>query len=311
VAIGLVMISHAKWPWVNNGGDAGVTAFFVLSGYVITQLLLRQQAAGRVDVVGFYRRRVVRLGPALLGLLAFVIVVGVLAGWAGHWRLGILSCLVYVSNWVEVAGVSIDPLGHTWSLAIEEQFYLVWPALLLIVFRSRQAWLVPFVVTAMVAASLALVAATGTFEYFSTVTHAQALLLGCLIAITGLRLPDIAAPIGLVLLVAVALWVPPDSHDAAILVSMFAAAGVISGRFRRLARLAPAGLRAYSLYLWNWPMTILFGTVGFVAPLLTVLVGELSFRLLEAPVLNRGGHRAVAPEGLAAARSTSRPPVDA
>ena len=117
--------------WVNDGGTSGVTAFFVLSGYVITIAPARNQASGRSrrGLVAFYRRRFVRLGPALLGMLAFVIVVGVAAGWPTEWRLGILACLAYVSNWVQVAGINIDPLGHTWSLAIEEQFYLLWPAL--------------------------------------------------------------------------------------------------------------------------------------------------------------------------------------
>jgi peptidoglycan/LPS O-acetylase OafA/YrhL len=123
IAVGLVILTHASWPWVNNGGDAGVTAFFVLSGYLITNLLLGQlETRGRVDIVGFYRRRVIRLAPALLGLLAFTLMLGVIVGLRSDWQLGLVSCLVYVSNWVQVAGFNIDPLGHTWSLAIEEQF---------------------------------------------------------------------------------------------------------------------------------------------------------------------------------------------
>ena len=178
VAVGLVMLAHARLPWVNDGGDVGVTAFFVLSGYVITVLLCRNQAtAGRAGLLAFYRRRVTRLGPALLGLLAFVIVVGLLAGWPTEWRLGILACLGYVSNWVQAAGINIDPLGHTWSLAIEEQFYLLWPALLLVVFRKRRSWLIAITLGAIVAMSLARLVATGTTEYFSTFTRADAILL--------------------------------------------------------------------------------------------------------------------------------------
>src|SRR5437879_2882184 len=139
IAVGLVILTHASWPWVNNGGDAGVTAFFVLSGYLITNLLLGQlETRGRVDILGFYRRRVIRLAPALLGLLVFTLVLGVVVGLQNDWRLGLLSCLVYVSNWVQVTGLNIDPLGHTWSLAIEEQFYLVWPALIILT-RGRFA----------------------------------------------------------------------------------------------------------------------------------------------------------------------------
>jgi peptidoglycan/LPS O-acetylase OafA/YrhL len=294
IAIGLVMVTHAEWPWVNNGGDAGVTAFFVLSGYVITNLLLRQHEAGIPNIVGFYRRRLVRLGPALLGLLAFTLIVGVTVGWPTEWRLGIVSCLLYVSNWIEVAGVNIDPLGHTWSLAIEEQFYLVWPAVLFAVLRRRREWLIPIVVLAILAGAITRALSSGTFEYFSTFTRADAILLGCLIALTRVRLPGWVGVGGVAALVAVALWIPADNHGLAITVSMFAAAAIICGEVRPLGRLAPAGLRAYSLYLWNWPMTLLFGSLGLVAPLLTILIGELSFRLLEAPVLRRGGVRATA-----------------
>ena len=78
-------------------------------------------------------------------------------------------------------------------------------------------------------------------------------------------------------------------HDITIPVAMVATAAVIGGRWVALGVLAPIGLRAYSLYLWNWPMTLLFGSIGALAPLLTILVGEISYRLLEAPVLHRGG----------------------
>ena len=295
IAIGLVMITHAKWPWINNGGDAGVTAFFVLSGFVITNLLLRQHATGTPSVLAFYRRRFVRLAPALLGLLAFVLVVGVAIGWPNQWRIGILSCLLYISNWVEVAGINIDPLGHTWSLAIEEQFYLLWPVLLLALLRRRPGWLIAVTVAGIVAGTVARFVTTGTMEYFSTFTRADAILLGCLMALTGVRWPAFVGVAGLVALVAVGLWIPAEYHDAAILASMLAAAAVIGGEWKPLGRLAPMGLRAYSLYLWNWPMTILFGSLWIVAPLMTVVVGELSFRLLEAPVLGRRGRGAAAP----------------
>jgi peptidoglycan/LPS O-acetylase OafA/YrhL len=291
IAVGLVILTHAKWPWVNNGGDAGVTAFFVLSGYLITNLLIAQgERRGRIEILGFYRRRIVRLAPALLGLLAFTLVFGLAIGWVGSWQVGILSCLAYVSNWVQVGGVNIDPLRHTWSLAIEEQFYLVWPALVILL-RAR---LLTVAVAGILAASVLRVVATGPLEYFSTITRADAILVGCVLALTRPRWPTWVAAAGLVALVAVALLNPV--HDVAIPAAMLATAGVIGGRLASLGRLAPIGLRAYSLYLWNWPMTILFGAIGAVAPLLTILVGEVSFRLFEAPVLRRGRQRGRMPE---------------
>jgi peptidoglycan/LPS O-acetylase OafA/YrhL len=143
-------------------------------------------------------------------------------------------------------------------------------------------------------------AASGPFEYFSTTTRADAILVGCVMALTRLRWATWIAAVGVAALFAVTLL--NTNHDIGITVAMLATAAIIGGRLESLGKLAPIGLRAYSLYLWNWPMTILFGPFGAVAPLLTVLMGEVSFRLLEAPVLHRGprarramGTSAVAP----------------
>ncbi len=292
IAVGLVMLMHAQWPWENSGADAGVTAFFVLSGFLITSILLRERDRdGRIDIVRFYRRRVVRLAPALLGLLAFTLILGVLADPPTNWRLGIVSCLAYLSNWVQVAGISINPLGHTWSLAIEEQFYLVWP-LILIVARGR---VLRLAVAAILVASAVRLVTSGTFEYFSTITRADAILLGCVVAIVQPRWPAWVGAAGVAALVGAALALPPSSHDIAIPLAMAATVAVIGGALEPLGRLAPIGLRAYSLYLWNWPMTILFGPMGLAAPAATVIAGEISFRLLEVPVLRRGPARRATP----------------
>ena len=291
IAVGLVILTHAKWPWVNNGGDAGVTAFFVLSGFLITSILVGQQErTGRIDVLAFYRRRIVRLAPAMLGLLGFTLVLGLTIGWPTQWQVGLASCLVYVSNWVQVAGANIDPLGHTWSLAIEEQFYLVWPAILILC-RGKA---LTVAVIGIVVASALLIVATGPLEYFSTITRADAILVGCVLAYVRPRWHPSVALTGVVGLVVIALLDPV--HDVAIPATMVATAAVIGGRFEPLGVLAPIGLRAYSLYLWNWPMTLLFGSFGVLGPVMTLLIGEVSYRLLEAPVLRRGGRRvAVAP----------------
>jgi peptidoglycan/LPS O-acetylase OafA/YrhL len=295
VAVGLVILTHAHWPWTNNGGDMGVTAFFVLSGFLITTILVGQrERTGRIAILAFYRRRFIRLAPALLGLLAFTLVFGLIIGWPSQWQIGLASCLAYISNWVQVANVNIDPLGHTWSLAIEEQYYLVWPALILLL-RGR---LLTVAVIGIIAASTVRIVATGPFEYFSTVTRADAILVGAVVALVRPRWHPAIAIAGLVGLVAVAFVDPV--HDLAIPAAMLATVAVIGGRFEPLGVLAPIGLRAYSLYLWNWPMTLLFGSIGPLAPLMTIAVAEISYRLLEAPVLRRGGRRrSVAPAGRA------------
>src|SRR5947207_7526172 len=286
IAVGLVILTHAHWPWTNNGGDMGVTAFFVLSGFLITTILVGQpERTGRIAILAFYRRRFTRLAPALLGLPAFTLIFGLTIGWPSQWQIGLVSCLAYVSNWVQVANVNIDPLGHTWSLAIEEQYYLVWPALIVLL-RGR---LLTVAVIGIVVASLVRIVATGPFEYFSTVTRADAILVGAVVALIRPSWHPGIAIAGLVGLVAVALVDPV--HDVAIPAAMVATVAVIGGRFEPLGVLAPIGLRAYSLYLWNWPMTLLFGSMGPLAVVMTVVVAEISYRLLEAPVLHRTGSR--------------------
>jgi peptidoglycan/LPS O-acetylase OafA/YrhL len=278
VAVLLVLITHAHFPWTNNGGDTGVTAFFLLSGYLITRLLVEEQArTGGVDVIAFYQRRVVRLGPALLLLVSFVAIASIVVVWPGAWRLGIASCLLYVSNWVQVLGLQIDPLGHTWTLAIEEQFYLVWPALFLLLARRRLLWLS---VAAIVVGSLARTVSGGTFEYFSTITRGDAILAGCVLALLRVRLPSWAGIVGVLTLV-VATYLTP-THDLAIPISIVASGMVVTSEWRPLGILAPIGKRAYGIYLWNWPLTILFGPAAAV---LTFIPAELSYRLLERPLV--------------------------
>jgi peptidoglycan/LPS O-acetylase OafA/YrhL len=282
------MLTHTKWPWPTNGGDAGVTAFFVLSGFLITNLLLGEfERRGSIDILAFYRRRVTRLAPALLGLLAFTLVLGLVMGLQNHWQLGLLSCLAYVSNWVQVAGLNIHPLGHTWSLAIEEQFYLVWPVLI-VFFRGR---IVTLAIVGILVGTAIRFVTTGPFEYFSTVTRADAILLGALLALTDVRMPRWAGALALGALVAITAL--NRDHDPTIGAAMVATAVIISARVEWLGILAPIGRRAYSLYLWNWPMTVLFGSLDPIAPIVTILVAEVSYRLLEAPVIHRGPSRRV------------------
>jgi peptidoglycan/LPS O-acetylase OafA/YrhL len=298
VAVGLVMLAHAKWPVVLNGGDAGVTAFFVLSGYLITSILVAQrERTGKIDVLAFYRRRFIRLAPALAALIVFTLIIGLTVGLRSNWQAGILSCLVYVSNWAQVFGIAIDPLGHTWSLAIEEQFYLVWPAMV-ILFGRR---LLRVAIIGIVLIAFLRLVSTGYLEYFSTITRADAILVGCVVAITRPRWSATIGAIGLAVLIFIAPLSP--EHDIALPIAMAATVAVIGGGLPQLGMLAAAGRRAYSLYLWNWPMTLLFGAGGILAVVMTILVGELSYRLLEAPFMRRRGEPMAAPQRLAWGRA--------
>jgi peptidoglycan/LPS O-acetylase OafA/YrhL/lysophospholipase L1-like esterase len=278
VAVVLVMLSHAGGPW-GNGGNAGVTAFFVLSGFLITGILQAELIrTGRIELMAFYRRRIRRLAPALLVLLAVVLPVWMLAGGSSERVLPIVGSLLYVNNWLAVTGLNMEPLPHTWSLAIEEQFYLLWPVAL-VVLKPRRALVVALALAG--GSALTRLAAEGSFEYFSTLTRADAILVGSALALLGrAALPPVATVVGILALVAISF--SDLSHDAAIALSIVAASGVVLSRLPALGWLAPIGRRAYSLYLWNWPLTLLFGPAGFF---LTIPVAEVSYRIAERPFM--------------------------
>ncbi len=143
VAVLMVMLYHL-WPTHLVGGFAGVDVFFVISGFLITQHLWNSAAAGRLSLSGFYARRVRRLAPASMFVLIAVLVATALIVPFGQWKAytaEIIGSALLVQNWV-LAHNSVDylaadntpsPVQHYWSLSVEEQFYLVWPLLILIV----------------------------------------------------------------------------------------------------------------------------------------------------------------------------------
>lgn len=126
LAVALVLVGHS-WVRHFHGADLGVGLFFALSGFLITGLLMDELGRhGRVDLARFTGRRALRLVPALMVLLAAT--VPVLCPPSGD----VAAALLYYSNWWRAAGHDMGNLGHLWSLAVEEQFYLVWPLILVV-----------------------------------------------------------------------------------------------------------------------------------------------------------------------------------
>ncbi|MCM3882886.1 acyltransferase [Frankia sp. R82] len=180
-----------------RGGHLGVDVFFVLSGFLITgQLLAEQDRTGRVSFTRFYLRRAYRLLPAFLLLIAVaataVLVLGIsTAAERSSFRGSLASSLLYVNNYVQVGSQSTGAgwLGHTWSLSLEEQFYLLWP--LLLVLACRWGQLARRLPAALLAGAVAVLVwrdlliahgATGRRMYFALDTRADALLVGCALA---------------------------------------------------------------------------------------------------------------------------------
>jgi peptidoglycan/LPS O-acetylase OafA/YrhL len=183
-----------------RGGFIGVDIFFVLSGFLITTLLLQEwRETGRIRFADFYRRRAARLLPALFVTIAAVAVIYEVSSSFGlHTDRGFAgiaaAVLFYSGNWIIALSQGNIPFGllaHTWSLAIEEQFYLVWPVLLLLLLSlSRRKNLRPLLAIALtLAVASALLrfvlwnAHTGGNIYFRTDTRADGLLLGCALAV--------------------------------------------------------------------------------------------------------------------------------
>jgi peptidoglycan/LPS O-acetylase OafA/YrhL len=201
LAIVLVLVFHGGFSWA-GGGFFGVDVFFVLSGFLITGLLVSEfrQNAG-IGLKRFWGHRIRRLGPALLVMLAGVSLYGLFLAspdTLGALRSNAIATLLYFNNWHQISGGqgyfaalnTPQPLLHTWSLSIEEQFYVVWPLVVLGVLkwsRSLRSLLVVTIVGAVASAiEMAIVYGNGAGEsraYYGTDTRAQALLIGAALAI--------------------------------------------------------------------------------------------------------------------------------
>ena len=284
IAVLAVVGFHAFPVWV-KGGFVGVDIFFVISAYLITTLLLLNLRRGRFSYVHFYIRRINRLFPALL----LILLASLVAGWflltAFEYKLfgkHIAAASVYVSNfllWYEAGYFDIEselkPLLHLWSLAVEEQFYLVWPPVLAVAWRRK--WNLP----AMLGAILALSFAADLFEldrnavatFFSPATRFWELAAGALLAtleerridpLPGARANSLLSVAGLALLAAGLATIDgntPFPDWAALLpcggTFLLIAAGPAAWLNKHiLARrpLVAIGLISYPLYLWHWPM---------------------------------------------------------
>jgi peptidoglycan/LPS O-acetylase OafA/YrhL len=302
VAILIVLAAHTGVPgFADGGGGAGVTLFFVLSGYLITSLLLAERTKlGRVDLRAFYVRRALRLFPALVAVLiaaAVLLAVGVVpraATYDTNYGIVFAGVIFYVANWVAVAGQSIGMLSHTWSLAVEEQFYIFWPAVLLAGLRfgrSRLALAVLLLVVLDIPYRLMLDLNGGFMHVFvGTDTRGDALLLGCVMALLEIRWHSAAGWIGLVGIGALAAVWPADPGLGAQILCIPAAA--VAGTFAVAGcptllawrPLAFVGTISYGLYLWHG-LVVWWQLPWPVAAPLSIAIAVVSYYALERPFL--------------------------
>jgi peptidoglycan/LPS O-acetylase OafA/YrhL len=284
-----VVIFHADRAWL-PGGFAGVDIFFVISGFLISRIILSQCAAGRFSLMMFYARRAKRILPALLVAVSFVWIVGWFMAAPTQFREiggGLLGNSYFTVNfWLtRLAGVggyfgadaTVKPLLHLWSLSIEEQFYLVWSVLLLAMFKFGRRLVLIVILSVFVASfafSVALTPIDPIAAFYLPWTRGWELALGALIAYREVfwlealpypsrRIANIGAGVGIALMLGAYLflnetrpfpgWLAaiPTAGCALVIANPHSLPGEVA-LGNRVAGFF--GVVSYPLYLWHWPL---------------------------------------------------------
>lgn len=329
IAVLAVIGFHAGLPGFADGAQ-GVTVFFVLSGFLITTILAKEWlATGGIGFRRFYIRRALRLFPALVALLLMAFILGslVLSGAElQRLRTEILSSATYATNWVLASKPSFPSdsyLGHTWSLAVEEQFYLAWPLLLFALLRFSRSWstlriaLVTMIVVSVGVRALLMETGYRSHAAYGLDANAAPLLLGCLLA-TGFvssatplfdafrGMQQIVGAFGCTYLaVAIAfgdrLPLPLGLRDLGVALATVVVIDHIVLASRSLIHrvlewkpLTATGRISYGLYLWHFPIFAIVKSERFAwaawqllaAKLaISVAIALVSFRFVESPLL--------------------------
>ena len=327
IAVGLVVLNHAGVPWL-PGGYIGVDVFFVVSGFLITKLLI-DEASERtsIDLLNFWARRARRILPMSILVALLTVVAGLFTLEPGKVRelsaVG-LGALGFCANIVlffrtsdYLSGVTApSPLRHFWSLAVEEQFYLLWPLLVFVTVKFGKVqwkkWLLGVgVVTgaASLAASILITKGNPGAGYYLPHARFWEISAGALLALAGSRVGKIPSMlravvgwIGLVAVIGSAVWFTektifpgyaallPVAATVLILIAGSAKFGPIS--LLSLEPLQILGARSFSLYLWHWPLLVLvearFGTpsawLKALIVVAAIVLSVISYRVIENPV---------------------------
>lgn len=311
IAILAVVGYHAGVPGF-AGGFVGVDVFFVLSGYLITGQVARQCDAGTLDLLRFWIRRLARLAPAGLTIVVATTAIGAAILPPDRARQLIASSwpsLTYTANlhFIEQAAdyhagmASLNPLLHMWSLAVEGQFYLLWPVIILIAPARMRLAVVIVLAAISLALSVVMTPLFVPFAYYGLPTRLWELAAGGILALLDVRLPRLAALAGLAMIgAAVAVFGPATPFPG------YQALQPAAGAVLAIAGVLPAlgnplfvwiGARAYAWYLWHWP-AIMFAELllpgsGPAAAAGSLVLAALTYRFVESPFREWGKQWAV------------------
>jgi peptidoglycan/LPS O-acetylase OafA/YrhL len=316
VAILIVMSHHFERLAVPTGW-IGVDVFFVLSGYLITSILLQEdRQTGHIALGRFYIRRALRLTPPFAILIAFELLRSLISADGNQIRLATLVSALYIQNWNVVFDFApVDVLGHTWSLAVEEQFYWIWPLLLPLVARRRPLLWLGVGIAAMVLLRVAMwrygFALNGPVRFFMG-ERPVGLLVGC--ALAFMPWLSFGAGAGIVSLVGLVVLAISSVDVAAPWLASLGSSVLIMQRPGLITELLAAqplryiGRISYGLYLYHFPIFYLgewstkislpfhLYAIGLVA--LSFAAAALSYEFVEKPILRLkgrfGGRTAIA-----------------